>query len=241
MKAEQAGTINDCLRRLAYEKPDREVIVTYSSRMERSSLRAAELYALATRFAKLLKDAGLRKGEYVVISLPNCLEETVTSLGVILAGGVSVAVEVFLNTGDTFFEVLHKTKSRFLISSRSENDTAWSLVRESTKPSTGGTPLLHETRTSRAPSLEYTFLVDRSDKNNLLTLLRQQREAYDCPEVRPEDPCVAITTANSTSFVCLVIHTHASTIVGALLGKAGQYLLVFPETSQSFLTALGGI
>ncbi|GFR90286.1 acyl-CoA synthetase family member 2, mitochondrial [Elysia marginata] len=220
MKAERAATINDCLRRMAHEKPDHEVIVTYNSKIERSSLTAAELYTLASRFAKLLKDAGLKRGEYVVISLPNCLEETVTSLGVNLAGGVSVAVEVFLNTGDTFFEVLQKTKCRFLITSTSENDTAWTLVREDTKSSTQDIPLLHDTTTSRAPTLEHSFLVSRSGKDNLLTFLRQARQGYDCPDVRPEHLCVAFTTANSTSFVCLVVHTHASTIEGALQARS---------------------
>ncbi|GFN95455.1 acyl-CoA synthetase family member 2, mitochondrial [Plakobranchus ocellatus] len=216
--AEKSATINDCLRRLAHERPHQEIIVTYTAMMERASLQASELYALATRFAKLLKDAGLKKGEYVVVSLPNCLEEAVTSLGVIMAGGINVAVEVFLNTGDTFFEVLHKTKSRFLVACKSDNDMAWSLVKESTTCKPGNISLLHFTSTSRAPSLEYTILVSRSGDENLMTVLRQHKEGYDCPDVRPDDLCAAHTTANSTSFVCLVTHTHAAMIEGALSG-----------------------
>ncbi|XP_059177685.1 uncharacterized protein LOC131957010 [Physella acuta] len=199
--------------------PQQEALVFYDVDLHRCSLTYLELYTLSARFSKLLRDAGLQRGEYVLSTLDVCPEAAVATMGVLMAGGVNVAVEVFMASGDTFYDVVQRTKARYIIASTSDQDLNWKLI-ESNFSSSGDDLIAHvKKNATNLNFLEKAFIVRRSDNTSsnpgFLQHLKSRSQAYVDPDVGPGDLCMVFCTASAHSLVCMVGHTHGGIIQGA--------------------------
>src|SRR3954451_17474418 len=75
--------VSDSLVVTAQTVPDKQAVAD-----EQGSLTWSELYTDALRFARVLQDGGLQRGDRVVLYLDNSLACVRTIFGVLLAGGV---------------------------------------------------------------------------------------------------------------------------------------------------------
>ena len=101
--------VQDSLLEVASATPDREAIVDDHTR-----LSYADLADGALRLARMLQDAGLQRGDRVVVFLDNTSQCTTAIFGVLLAGGVFAVVNP-QTKADKLAYILNDCEPSFLI------------------------------------------------------------------------------------------------------------------------------
>ncbi|KAK0059287.1 3-[(3aS 4S 7aS)-7a-methyl-1 5-dioxo-octahydro-1H-inden-4-yl]propanoyl:CoA ligase [Biomphalaria pfeifferi] len=167
MSSLQRNTLLYRLQCLLQERPHSEAVVAYDEELQRSSWTYQELFNIASRFAHILKMSGVKKGDYVLSSLPNCPEAVVTTLGVMLAGAVHVPVEVFMNSGETFFDVAERTRAKYMIVSDSELDHNSKLIASSIEWTASSITGLFKGDNPKLKHLQTMFRIERSVRDSV--------------------------------------------------------------------------
>ncbi len=90
----------DSLRRSAERAPQRDAIIAGSHRLSYD-----ELYESSLRFAGVLRELGVRRGEHVAFLLPNIPEFTVCYFGCHAAAAVVVPLNVLLKTDEIAYHL----------------------------------------------------------------------------------------------------------------------------------------
>ncbi|KAI8787274.1 3-[(3aS,4S,7aS)-7a-methyl-1,5-dioxo-octahydro-1H-inden-4-yl]propanoyl:CoA ligase [Biomphalaria glabrata] len=217
MSSLQRNTLLYRLQCLLQERPHSEAVVAYDEELQRSSWTYQQLFNIASRFAHILKMSGVKKGDYVLSSLPNCPEAVVTTLGVMLAGAVHVPVEVFMNSGETFFDVAERTRAKFMIVSDSELDHNSKLIASSIQWTASSITGLFKGDNPKLKHLQTMFHIERSEnwdaKMDFFQHMASHENTFLC-EVAEDDLCAVFCTASSSLLVCLVGHTQGGIIKG---------------------------
>ena len=106
----------------AQEFPDKDAVVDAHTRLSYSGLATEAL-----RFARLLQDGGLRRGDRVVLFLDNSAICATTIFGVLLAGGVSCVVNTQTKADKLAF-ILNNSEASALVTEGRTADVAASAM-----------------------------------------------------------------------------------------------------------------
>lgn len=86
-------TVTKRLVHLSENDPNKEIFVFYTSGL-REAYTARQLYTLAGRFAFRLRQRGFQKGDVIANTLNESPERAVTDIGIMLAGCVTMNIQV---------------------------------------------------------------------------------------------------------------------------------------------------
>ncbi|XP_059179541.1 uncharacterized protein LOC131958482 [Physella acuta] len=204
--------------------PDREAVVTYDGKMSRKSLTFTELWNLASKYAHVLRQAGVKKGDYVVVSTPLSLEFWVASFGVLLAGGVHISMEKLFSTSDIIVQTVNLSQAKFLILSNDEGSEMWEIFKHAAKLDPVNR-FIASVRMRAMPSLTTLLLTNRhaADDVTFLERLADYRGEYQDRSVGPADGAVVGTSMHPDTVarpkLCEVSH-GALTAQARVLDKA---------------------
>ncbi|KAH9509661.1 hypothetical protein Btru_044156 [Bulinus truncatus] len=208
---EHLDTVTKRLEHLYRTDPGKELFVFYESGV-RDPYTAGDLYTLAGRFARRLRQQGFRKGDVIANTLNNSPERVVTDLGIMLAGCVSMNVQLLLADGSDFILSAKNSRCSGVVLSSEEEGPAWELMVRFMGPQTE-VKGFRSIRMGEAPDLTTAILISRSDngkKKLFLDDLRNslEEEVYLCP-AEPDDLLTVLTTSGSTGYSKLVPRTQA--------------------------------
>jgi long-chain acyl-CoA synthetase len=213
----------DLLLAAAHDFAESTAIVFYGR-----TINYAELYAEARRFARGLVDAGLDRGERVLLLLPNVPQAVICYYGVLLAGGI-VVLSNPLSDAETFKHHLRDSGATTVI--------ALSMFHPMVAEVQAETPIQR---------LIYTNLKEYlpSSQRALFTLFRQENEghlvpnaaardalwlqhllatgddkAINLPDLSAESDAVILYTSGTTGEAKGVLHAHTSLYANALQAR----------------------
>jgi pyochelin synthetase len=106
---------------LAYgaQHPDKVAVIS-----DNLSLTFGELRERAFGVARLLREAGLRPGEYVAVVLPKSIEQIVTVFGVLVAGGAYLPIDTYQPAARRS-AILVDASIRLVVTDRPRIEQAW--------------------------------------------------------------------------------------------------------------------
>ncbi|KAK6958854.1 2-succinylbenzoate--CoA ligase [Biomphalaria glabrata] len=120
-------TVTKRLVHLSENDPNKEIFVFYTSGL-REAYTARQLYTLAGRFAFRLRQRGFQKGDVIANTLSNSPERAVTDIGIMLAGCVTMNIQLLLADGSDFRLLAQNSKCRAVIMSPWKQGSAWKLM-----------------------------------------------------------------------------------------------------------------
>jgi acyl-coenzyme A synthetase/AMP-(fatty) acid ligase len=191
---------------------------------ERGDQRAtfAELAALTSRFAEVLRHFPVSAGDRVLIRLPNCIEYPIVFLGALKRGAVAVPTSTML-TGEELLHLLDDSGAAVLVTTV-----------ETWQAEHGALDAL--------PSLRHVLVVGEGElaAPRRLSLDRfasalDRIERWEEPEAtRADDPAYLVYTSGTTGYPKGVLHAHR-----ALIGRqpASEYWFDFDAAGDRVLHA----
>uniref|UniRef100_A0A2C9L053 AMP-dependent synthetase/ligase domain-containing protein n=1 Tax=Biomphalaria glabrata TaxID=6526 RepID=A0A2C9L053_BIOGL len=189
-----SSTVAKELCNVCLNYPDREAVISYDLTMTRQSITFRQLWQLASRFAHVLKSAGVRQGEYVLVTTPLSIEFWVASLGVILTGAVHISTEKFYSGGEIITEVVNMSKARYIVLSGDQGSEMWDMFKNDAKPVAGST-FVTSVCCRSMPTLEKLVLTNKSSESkgaNFLEVLASLSEEFCNPDIQPEDGAAVV-------------------------------------------------
>ena len=211
----QFTTLVEALQHWAREKSDTPAVIFRDRHAGRRLLSWGSLHTLAGRFAAVLRREGLRRGEIVVSTLPNCPERYVCEAGVWMCGAASVNGQCLLADGSDLVRTLRQSRARAILVDPDVSGSPWKplknhVVVEEEKGDDGcGCRILNVTSTSM-PQLRKVFFIRRvsGDTGDFLNGMTSQGEWFQADDVTPDDVVTVFTTSGSTGFSKLVVYTN---------------------------------
>ena len=212
----QFKTLVEALQHWAREKPDTPAVIFRDRHAGRRLLSWGSLHTLAGRFAAVLRREGLRRGEMVVNTLPNCPERYVCEAGVWMCGAASVNGQCLLADGSDLVRTLRQSRARAILVDPDVSGSPWQplknhvvLEKESEKDNDYGYGVLNVTSTSM-PQLRKVFFIRRvsEETGDFLSAMTSQEEWFQADDITPDDVITVFTTSGSTGFSKLVVYTN---------------------------------
>jgi acetyl-CoA synthetase len=179
-----------------------------------------DLHALSSRFANVLSNLGIAKGERVFVLAGRIPELYIAALGTLKA--VAVFCPLFSVFGpEPVFQRLSKGDAKVLVTTRA-------LFEKKVKP------LL-----DRLPLLQFILLADEdlhTDKKilSLRKLMNEARDEFLIPPTDREDPALLHFTSGTTGMPKGALHVHGAVLMHYITGK---YVLDFHEGDVFWCTA----
>jgi acetyl-CoA synthetase len=179
-----------------------------------------DLHALSSRFANVLSNLGITKGERVFVLAGRIPELYIAALGTFKA--VAVFCPLFSVFGpEPVFQRLSKGDAKVLVTTRA-------LFEKKVKP------LL-----DRLPLLQFILLADEdshTDKKILSfrKLMNESRDEFLIPPTDPEDPALLHFTSGTTGMPKGALHVHGAVLMHYITGK---YVLDFHKGDVFWCTA----
>ncbi|KAH9502259.1 hypothetical protein Btru_070551 [Bulinus truncatus] len=205
------NTITDRLKYYAETDPDKELYVFYNCDT-RVPYTSTDLYTLAGRFARRLRQNGFQKGDVIANTLPNSPERLITDLGIVMAGCIAMNGQVFLADGSDFFHSARTSRCRAVIVP--DAGPALRLLKPfQTNSADDGlpTPLCIPS----APDLTSLISVARNSpgqRKPFLVDLRAGTEEVFLSPSDPDDVIIVLTTSGTTGYCKLVPRSHKEII-----------------------------
>ena len=211
----QFTTLVEALQHWAREKPDTPAAIFRDRHAGRRLLSWGSLHTLAGRFAAVLRREGLRRGEMVVSTLPNCPERYVCEAGVWMCGAASVNGQCLLSDGSDLVRTLHQSRARAILVDPDVSGSPWQPLRnhveveERKYDGSCGCRVLNVTSTSM-PQLRKVFFIRRvsGGTEDFLSAMTSQEEWFQADDVTPDDVVTVFNTSGSTGFSKLVVYTN---------------------------------
>jgi acyl-coenzyme A synthetase/AMP-(fatty) acid ligase len=201
---------------------DRVAVIVDDDERGDQSATFAELARLTSRFAQLLRELGVDRGDRILIRLPNCIEYPIALLGAMKRGAVPVPTSTML-TGE---ELLHLA-----------GDSGAALL-----VTTPDTWQAEHGALDSVPSLRHVLVVGEGElpAARRLSLDRFRPvlgsiDRWQEPEpTRADDPAYLVYTSGTTGYPKGVLHAHR-----ALIGRqpASEYWFHFDAAGDRVLHA----
>jgi acyl-coenzyme A synthetase/AMP-(fatty) acid ligase len=179
-----------------------------------------ELARSSSRFAQLLREAGIGEEQRVLIRLPNCLEYSTVFLGTLKRGAIAVPTSILLTAEELLFLVTD-SGARALVTDRA----TWNAM---------------HAELERVDALSHVFLVgdgeiaaaERLGVDDLSTALAAISRWQPAHRTRADDPAYLVYTSGTTGYPKGVLQAHR-----ALLGHlpALQYWFDFQPDGDRVL------
>ena len=184
-------------------RADVPAVIVNDDRTGVASLTFAELAEQTSKFAQLLRDLGVSRGERVLIRLPNCIEYSVVFLGSLKRGAIPVPTSILLTADEVAF-LLRDSGAAVVVSDLE----SWPLLQEAIEPGLGVRHVLF--RGARTPARTATPLTFEALGPALASIAR----AEPAEQTRSEDPAYLVYTSGTTGYPKGVLHAHR-----VLIGK----------------------
>lgn len=199
--------VHESLMASARRSPDKEVLADANERLTYSELQAASL-----RFATLLQQGGLRRGDRVVLYLDNSATCVRTIFGVLMAGGVISVVNSQTKVDKLAF-ILNNCEASALVTDARVADVAAAAI-------------------ARSPSVEQAYSAgDSQEVPSVLTSLGEAiastTPGLPDPGTIPSDLAALVYTSGTTGQPKGVMMTHGSLVFS--VGSIAEYLRLEPD------------
>ena len=209
-------TVADCLRENCLARPDREAVVFVSGDNTRIAVTFKELYDNAVRFGKRLVHLGVRKDEFVAVSMRTCPEWLYVFFGAMFAGARTVNLSFTFADGSDVIALMEKLQTCTLIAlDPGADEEKWTIFQT----------LISDYRadghvsSDRLPYLRYFFCHNGpTNKQNILTLsdmMSWENISVELPTICQDDVFTLFQTSGSTGTPKAVVHTHRNFLPAA--------------------------
>ena len=209
-------TIPDYLSAYHKSQPEKEAVVFVFTNGSREAVTFKDLYENSVHVAKCLVKLGVKKTEFVAVSMRHCSEWLYAVFGAVLAGARPVSLSFTYTDGSDVVAMMKKlqTCSLFVLDPGEEEEN-WAVFRKLVEDydKTGSV------KSKKMPYLRYLICHDRPKDNNdiltLRTMMSWEMPDVDLPKAAPDDIFALFQTSGSTGVPKAVAHTHHSFIVAA--------------------------
>lgn len=177
---------------------DRPAVIVDEDDRAVTSLTFGELAEQTSRMAQLLRELGTRRGDRILIRLPNCIEYSVVFLGALKRAAIPVPSSAMLTADEVAFLLQDSGAVGLVTDWRS-----WPLLRQ---------------LTAQGVRLEWVLLVGATEslpvrvnapRVELLGPALQAITRWEPPEAtRAEDPAYLVYTSGTTGYPKGVLHAH---------------------------------
>ncbi|XP_076442155.1 putative acyl--CoA ligase YdaB isoform X2 [Babylonia areolata] len=224
----QFRTLPDFLQHWAQEKPDSEAFVFRDKNQRRNVLTWASLYTLAGRFAAVLRDKGIARGDLVINTLPNSPERVVCEAGIWMVGAASVNGQCLMADGSDLLNTITQSRAPAILVDPDVTKSPWNVLKNHVVMDDGE----HVTSSQLACLKTVIFVrrVENEGRGDFIGQLKAQEEWFQAGDVKPEDVFSVFTTSGTTGFSKLVVRTQGPFIrfvesdEFSILGIAGVWL-----------------
>lgn len=183
--------------------PDNIALIVDEQDQEIEQLSYRQLAEQSNQFANALRALGVKKGDRIMLCLPNCMAFPIAFFGTLKPGAIAVPSSMLLS-GDELDYLATDSGAELLITTPEH----WQRLESLAKPS-------HQ--------LKNVILVSNnvySDSNNRIkihhwrTLLSSASSSFETVQTKANDPAYLVYTSGTTGYPKGVLHAHR-----ALLGR----------------------
>lgn len=209
-------------RHLGTDKADETAMIVEDETFGTSTISFAQLAARTDRFAQVMRDAGVRPGDRVLIRLPNSLDYPTAFLGTMKMGAISVPTSTLLTAEEVAY-LARDSEATVLVT----DAAAWA-----------GMSAKMQENIAQTPNLKWVFLTQLQGEVPASAVFQvQSLEAALAAVVTVEaayatkatDPAYLVYTSGTTGYPKGVLHAHR-----ALIGRqpAAQYWFNYSGSQQ---------
>ena len=213
-------TVPDYLHHYHDTQPEKEAFVFAFTDGSREAVTYKDLYINSLHVAKCLIKLGVKKHEFVAVSMRNSSKWLYAAFGAVLAGARPVSMSFTYTDGSDVIAMMQKLETCSLLfldpGAKEEN---WNIFKKLAQKHGKNGSVLSE----KMPYLSYLICHDRpKDTDQVLTLrelMTWETPAVTLPELFPEDIFTLFQTSGSTGVPKAIAHTHKSFISAAFQWK----------------------
>ena len=206
-------TISDCLYHHFQTHPDREAIVFAHTDGSRIVVTFRQLYENAMILAKSFLRLGVKKSEFIAISLQSCPEWLYATFGAVLAGARPISLSVTYTDGSDLVAMMKKLETcSVMILDPNSDQQNWNIFQKLISN-------FDEEGHVHSPVMPYLkFLICRKgpdENDNVLTIDRMMSWIHldiTLPKIDSDEIAILFTTSGSTGLPKACVHTHKSLI-----------------------------
>ncbi|XP_067681722.1 long-chain-fatty-acid--CoA ligase-like [Haliotis asinina] len=179
--------------------PNKPAFIFEHPLQPRTVMTFNDVTTLAGKFASRLQKLGVKKGDVVCSTLPNCPERVVCDFGVMAAGAITIPGITVLSDGSDILYNLQESESKVLVVN--PESAIWQVVQQKVHlcPNNG-------IQSNVLPNLR-TVIFIHGDNEFIDSLRKQDPHPVDIP-IEPSDLATILHTSGSTGFSKLVSTTH---------------------------------
>ncbi|XP_076456735.1 putative acyl-CoA synthetase YngI [Babylonia areolata] len=202
----QLRTLPDFLQHWAQEKPDSAAFIFRDKNQRRDVLTWASLYTLAGRFAAVLRDKGIARGDLVINTLPSSPERVVCEAGIWMAGAASVNGQCLMADGSDLLNTITQSHAPAILVDPDVTGSPWSVLKNHVVMDDG--ERMTSSQLACLKTVIFVRRVENEGRGDFIGQLKAQAEWYQTDDVKPEDVFSVFTTSGSTGFSKLVVRTQ---------------------------------
>ncbi|MBI5876650.1 MAG: alpha/beta fold hydrolase [Chloroflexi bacterium] len=188
------------------------------------ALSWAEMYALSSRFARVLMARGVQKGDRVILSLPNVPQMVFCYYGVLMVGAVAVPFNPLAGV-DEFEHAMASTGAVAVVALSKAHDVVGAAAARTGLRNV----ILTNLKEHLSPHMRLAFTLTRERREGhradvrtdegtrwLNDLLKEQSPTPPDVAVGPDDPALIQYTTGTTNLPKGVLLTHANLVANAI-------------------------
>ena len=220
MEHSNLQTVPDYLRHYYETQPEKEAVVFAFTDGSREAVTFKDLYTDALHVAKCLVKLGVRKSEFVAISMRNSSKWLYAAFGAVLAGARPISMSFTYTDGSDVVAMMKKLETCSLLfldpGAKEEN---WNVFKKLIE----GYEKNGAVRSEHMPYLRYLICHDRPKETETVLTLQEimdwETPEVTLPDIDPDDIFTLFQTSGSTGLPKATAHTHKSFIAGSHLWK----------------------
>ena len=209
-------TVPDYLRNYHETQPEKEAIVFAFTNGSREAVTFKELYTNSLQVAKCLITLGVKKSEFIAVSMRNSSKWLYAAFGAVMAGARPISMSFTYTDGSDVVAMMQKleTCSLLFLDPGAEEEN-WNVFKKLVQ----GHEKNGSVTSEKMPYLRYLICHDRPKETEAVLTLQEIMD-WDTPEVTlpkifPDDIFTLFQTSGSTGLPKAIAHTHKSFIAAA--------------------------